>query len=67
MQQDGEGRGVGGQDDDLGDAAVERLGRLVGALLQLAVMGGLLDDVEDLLGEGGVGDGPGCEVVRRCT
>jgi hypothetical protein len=64
VQQDGEGRGVGGEDDDLGDAAVESLGRLVGALLQLAVVGCLLDDVEDLLGEGGVGDGPGWGGVR---
>lgn len=58
MEEDGERGGVGGEDDDLGDTAVERLGRLVGALLQLAVVAGLLDDVEDLLGEGRVGDGP---------
>lgn len=58
VEEDGERGGVGGEDDDLGDSAVERLGRLVGALLQLAVVAGLLDDVEDLLGEGRVGDGP---------
>ena len=52
------GLGVGGKDDELGDSAVEGLGGLVGTLLQLAVVGGLLDDVEDLLGEGGVGDWP---------
>jgi hypothetical protein len=60
VEEDGERGGVGGEDDDLGDSAVERLGRLVGALLQLAVVAGLLDDVEDLLGEGRVGDGPSC-------
>jgi hypothetical protein len=59
VEQDGERGRVGGQDDELRDAAVERLGRLVGALLQLAVVGGLLDDVEDLLREGRVCDGPG--------
>ena len=59
MQEDGEGRGVGGEDDDLGDAAVERLGGLVGSLLQLLVVRRLLDDVEDLLAESCVGRGPG--------
>lgn len=54
--------GVGGQDDDLGDTAVEGLGGLVGALLQLAVVGGLLDEVENLLGESLVGLGP-CSAV----
>lgn len=52
------GIGVGGEDDDLRDSAVEGLGGLVGTLLQLAVVGGLLDDVEDLLGDSGVGDWP---------
>jgi hypothetical protein len=59
VQDDGEGRGVGGEDDELGGSAVKRLGSLVGALLQLAVVAGLLDEVEELLGEGFVGDGPG--------
>lgn len=59
MQEDGERGGVGCEDDDLGDTAVEGLGGLVGALLQLLVVGGLLNDVEDLLGESGVGGGPG--------
>ena len=63
VQEDGEGRGVGGEDDDLGDAAVERLGGLVGTLLQLLVVRCLLDDVEDLLAESCVGRGPGW---RRC-
>lgn len=46
MEQDGQGRGVGGEDDDLGDTAVEGLGGFVGALFQLAVVGGLLDEVD---------------------
>ena len=60
MEEDGEGSGVGCEDNDLGDSAVESLGRLVRTFLQLAVMAGLLDNVEDLLREGRVGDGPGC-------
>ena len=59
MQQDGEGRGIGCQDNDLRRAAVEGLGSLVGTLLQLLVVRGLLHDVEDLLAEGRVGGGPG--------
>lgn len=55
MEENSEGRGVGSEDDDLGDTTVQRLGRLVGSLLQLAVVGGLLDKIEDLLGEGPVG------------
>lgn len=43
--------GVGGEDDDLGDSAVEGLGGLVGALLELAVVSSLLDEIEDLLGQ----------------
>ena len=58
VQENGQWSGVGGEDDDLGDTAVEGLGGLVGALLQLAVVGCLLDDVEDLLGEGRIGDWP---------
>jgi hypothetical protein len=65
VEKDGEGSGVGGEDDDLGDAAVESLGGLVGSLLQLLVVRGLLDDIEDLLAESCVGDGPGCANVRR--
>lgn len=65
MEKDGEGSGVGGEDDDLGDAAVESLGGLVGSLLQLLVVRGLLDDIEDLLAESCVGDGPGCANVRK--
>lgn len=59
VQEDGQRSGVGSEDDDLGDAAVESLGGLVGALLQLLVVGCLLDDIQDLLGQGCVGRGPG--------
>ena len=58
VEKDGQRRGVGGQDDNLGDTSVEGLGGLVGTLLQLAVVAGLLHEVEDLLGESLVGDGP---------
>lgn len=61
MEQDGQRSGVGGEDDDLGDTAVQGLGGLVGAFLQLLVVGGLLDDVENLLAESCVGGGPGLE------
>ena len=65
MEEDGKRSGVGGEDDDFGDTTVEGLGGLVGALLQLTVVGGLLDQIEDVLGQGGVGDGPGGGVVLR--
>lgn len=58
VEKDGQRRGVGSQDDDLRDTSVEGLGGLVGTLLQLAVVAGLLHKVEDLLGEGLVGDRP---------
>lgn len=65
VEEDGKRSGVGGEDDDFGDTTVEGLGGLVGTLLQLTVVGGLLDQIEDVLGEGGVGDGPGGGVVLR--
>lgn len=58
MEEDRKRGGVGGEDDDFRDTSVQGLGGLVGALLQLAGVRGLLDDVEDLLGESCVGDGP---------
>lgn len=42
MEQDSERGGVGGEDDELGDTTVKSLGRLVGALFDLAIMGALL-------------------------
>jgi hypothetical protein len=43
-----------------------RLGGLVGSLLQLAVVGCLLDEIEDLLAESLVGLGPRGAVVGHC-
>ena len=59
MQQNGQRRSVGSQDDNLTDTAVQRLGGLVGTLLQLAVVRGLLHQIENLLRQGAVGDRPG--------
>lgn len=49
--------GVSGHDDELGLTAVQSFGSLVSTLLKLAEIGGLLDDVEDLLGGLCVGEG----------
>lgn len=49
VQQDSQGSGVGSEDDDLGGSSVKGLRGLVGTLLQLAVVAGRLDDVEDFL------------------
>lgn len=59
MQQNRKRRRIRSQNNDLADTAVESLGRFVGALFQLAVVRGLLHEVEDFLREGLVGDGPG--------
>lgn len=59
MEEDGKGRRVSGEDDDLRHSAVEGLGGLIGALLQLSVMRGLLHDVEDFLRESRIGYRPG--------
>ena len=58
MEEDREWGGISGENDQLGGTTIEGLGRFVGALFELAVMAGLLDGVEDLLGEGFVGDWP---------
>lgn len=60
MQQNLERLRVGGEDDELASAAIQRLGRLVGALLQLAVVRGLLDQVQDRLRQRGVGERESC-------
>lgn len=76
VEEDGKRSGVGGEHDNLGGSTVESLGGLVGTLLELAVVGSRLDQVQDLLRHGGVGDGPrgglvlvrhidGVEVVRE--
>ena len=48
VKDNSEGAGISGHDDKLGGTAVERLGALVGTLLQLTVVKGL------------IGDGPRC-------
>lgn len=52
MEENGERSGVGSEDDDLTDTTVQGLGGFVGTFLELAIMGGLLNDVENLLGYG---------------
>lgn len=59
MEKNGKRRGVRCKNDDLGDASVQSLGCFVRAFFELAVMRGLLHDIEDFLRECCVGDGPG--------
>lgn len=56
MQDDLEGLGISSHDNELGNAAVEGLGGFVGTLAELLVVAGLLDQVQDGVGEGGVGE-----------
>ena len=71
MEEDLQRLGVGGEHDELGLAAVEGLGGLVGTLAQLLVVDGLLDQVEDLgavgrftaLEKGKIGCGLFCSLV----
>lgn len=58
MQQDRQRRGIRREHDELRGTAVQRLGGFVGALLELPVVRRLLNEVEDVLGERFVGDGP---------
>lgn len=44
-------RSIGSHDDELRDTSVEGLGSFVSSLLELAKMGSLLDNVQDLLSE----------------
>ena len=46
MKRDGEGLGVAGHDDELGGSSVQRFGCFIGALLDLVVVGCLLDEVQ---------------------
>eukprot|EP00959_Pyramimonas_sp_CCMP1952_P000106 1907-Pyramimonas_sp.AAC.1 len=57
MQQDFKGLSVRGHDNELGNATVQGLGSLVSALLQLLVVGGLLDDIQDGVRQLGVRQG----------
>ena len=49
-----DGLDVGSHDNELADTTVESLGSLVGTLFELLVVGSLLDEIEDLVGEGGI-------------
>ena len=55
MEQNFNGLGVRGHHDELGDTTVQGFGGFVGTLAQLLVVRGLLDQVQDLGGEGWVG------------
>lgn len=67
VQDDLEGLGVGGHHDELGDAAIQGLGGLVGTLAELLVVTGLLDQIQDRVGEAGVGEGGGFFVALQKT
>lgn len=54
VEDDLDGLNVSGHDDELADTTVEGLGGLVGTLLELLVVRSLLDEIEDLVGEGGI-------------
>ncbi len=49
---------TGSKNNELCNATIQSLRRFVGALLQLTVVGCLLDEVQNGLREGRVGDGP---------
>lgn len=72
MKQNGQRRGISGQDDQLADSTIERLSGLVGSFLVLLVVGSLLDKIENLLGESLIGLGPsggvvlGHDALSRC-
>lgn len=57
VQDDLQGLGISSHDDELGDTAVQGLGGLVGTLTKLLVVTGLLDEIQDGVGEGGVSEG----------
>lgn len=59
VQQDLDWLGVSSHDDELRDTSVQSLGGLVGTLLQLSQVLRLLDDIQDLLGQGRVGQREG--------
>jgi len=59
VQENLNGLGVGGHDDELGDTTVESLGGLVSSLLELLVVGSLLDQIHDGVGKSSIGKGPG--------
>jgi len=49
MEKDCEGRSISSKDYDLADTTIQSFGCFVGTLLQLSVMRGLLNDIQDFL------------------
>jgi hypothetical protein len=62
MEENLNGLRISSHDDELGNTTVQGLGGLVGALLELLVVGGLLDQVEDRDGQCRVGQRIGLRV-----
>lgn len=54
MQQNLQRLSIGGHDDQVRDTSVQGLGGLVGALLELLVVRGLLDQIQDSHSELGI-------------
>lgn len=59
VKDDLKGLSISSHHDELGDTTVEGLGGFVGTFAELLVVTGLLDEVEDGVGEGGVSEGGG--------
>jgi len=59
MEEDSKRLSVSGHDDEVGDTTVEGLGGLVGSLLQLLVVVGRLNKLEDVVGELSISEGEG--------
>lgn len=55
MQQNLQGLSIGSHYNEFRDTAIEGLGRLVGSLSKLLVVGGLLDQIKDAIGQGCIG------------
>lgn len=55
MEQNLERLGVGGHDNELGDASVQRLGGFVGTFSELLVVSRLLHQIQDRLGQVRIG------------
>ena len=56
---------ISSHDDKLGDAAIERLGRLIRPLAQLFVVNRLLDQIQNGLGQMGIGRRRGSDIAVR--
>lgn len=63
VQKNGERSGISGEHHNFSSSAVQGLGGLVGALLQLAVVGCRLDQVQNFLAHRRISDGPSGRVV----